>query len=72
MQADADIWETLQNMTGKDNWAYAALLSIFGAESKLYRARTPRAKDAGLKVFPAPVILVLRRKKYSDFFLNSS
>ena len=63
MEADAEIWDTLKLTTSKDDWALGALMAVFGADSKLYRARKPRSKDMTLRVFPShpPVVLVLTR-----------
>ncbi|XP_034237505.1 uncharacterized protein LOC117642974 [Thrips palmi] len=62
VQADNDIWSTIEGNTSKDDWAYSALLAVFGEQAKFYRVRKPRSKDADLRQFPSkpPVLFVLQ------------
>lgn len=59
--ADNDIWTTINENTCKDDWAYAALLAVFGEQAKYYRVRRPRSNDIDLRQFPVkpPVLYVL-------------
>ncbi len=68
--ADNDVWSSIDSSTSKDDWAYAALLAVFGEHAKYYRVRKPRKPDENLRLIPTkpPYLFVLERK-FLTFFI---
>lgn len=70
---DDEIWSSLDSSTNKDDWAYGAMLAVFGEQAKFYRIRKPRSLDEDLRIFPSnpPVLHVLERKSITVYMFIS-